>query len=129
MEIKDFIKEAMLQIVDGVNEVNTALKEKGAYIPSKQIMGENVTYKVEQDNTNRNIVNVEFDVAIMVSSTDSETMGAKLSVASIFGMNATSEGTKENQTISRIKYTLPLALPDDDIPKHHRNNFRPAKYD
>lgn len=123
MEIKDFIKEAMLQIVEGVIEVNDALKEKGAYIPSKQVAGEGVNFKVEQDDTTRNIVKVEFDIAVTVSSQDTNQVGAKLSVASWFGVGATSEGSTANQTISRIKYTLPLALPDDDVPKHIKKNF------
>jgi len=33
MDIKDFIKESLLQIVEGIKETNEALKDKGAYIP------------------------------------------------------------------------------------------------
>lgn len=33
MDIKDFIKESLLQIVDGITEANTALEAKGAFIP------------------------------------------------------------------------------------------------
>ena len=39
MEIKDFIKEALLQIVDGVSTANEALQDKGASIPTKGLMG------------------------------------------------------------------------------------------
>ena len=35
MDIKDFIKESLLQIVDGITEANTALEAKGAPIPTK----------------------------------------------------------------------------------------------
>ena len=38
MEIKDFIKEALLQIVDGVSTANEALQDKGASIPTKGLM-------------------------------------------------------------------------------------------
>lgn len=34
MDIKDFIKESLLQIVDGITEANTALEAKGASIPT-----------------------------------------------------------------------------------------------
>jgi len=40
MEIKDFIKEALLQIVDGVSTANEALQEKGASISTKGLIGE-----------------------------------------------------------------------------------------
>ncbi|SEW13274.1 hypothetical protein SAMN04487850_1733 [Prevotella aff. ruminicola Tc2-24] len=32
MDIKDFIKDSLLQIVDGIKESNEALKAKGALI-------------------------------------------------------------------------------------------------
>jgi hypothetical protein len=34
MDIKDFIKDSLLQIVDGISESNEALKAKGASYPS-----------------------------------------------------------------------------------------------
>ena len=49
MEIKDFIKEALLQIVDGVSTANEALQDKGAFIPTKGLIGEGVLFRVEGD--------------------------------------------------------------------------------
>ena len=48
MEIKDFIKEALLQIVDGVSTANEALQDKGAFIPTKGLIGEGVLFRVEE---------------------------------------------------------------------------------
>lgn len=31
MDIKDFIKESLLQIIDGISETNEALKDKGLF--------------------------------------------------------------------------------------------------
>ena len=42
MDIKDFIKESLLQIVDGITEANTALEANGASIPTTRVAGEGV---------------------------------------------------------------------------------------
>lgn len=62
MEIKDFIKEALLQIVDGVSTANEALQEKGAFIPTKGLIGEGVLFRVEEGNTTKHCIKVNFDI-------------------------------------------------------------------
>lgn len=39
MDIKDFIKGSLLQIVDGITEANTALEAKDAFIPINGVLG------------------------------------------------------------------------------------------
>lgn len=34
MDIKDFVKESLMQIAESINDVNVELEEKGSYIPS-----------------------------------------------------------------------------------------------
>ena len=46
MDIKDFIKESLLQIVDGITEANTALESKGASIPTNGVLGDGVLWSV-----------------------------------------------------------------------------------
>ena len=33
MDIKEFVKESLMQIAESINEANTELEEKGTYIP------------------------------------------------------------------------------------------------
>ena len=44
MDIKDFIKESLLQIVDGITEANKALEAKGASIPTTGVAGEELAW-------------------------------------------------------------------------------------
>ena len=86
MEIKDFIKEALLQIVDGVSTANEALQDKGAFIPTKGLIGEGKL----------NIVPLLSKVGLGVNAN-----------------GAASRETKDDgQTIHRIRCTIPLSLPD-----------------
>lgn len=128
MDIKDFIKETMVQIVEGVEGINEALETKGAYIASKQVVGEGVNVKVEKDKTTRNLVKVEFDLAVTVTNIEDNKIGTGLSIASLFSLGATSEGKNTNQEVSRIKFALPLALPDDKIEKPSNQRKRTIRY-
>lgn len=40
MDIKDFIEESLIQIVDGIANANRSLTSRGSYIPNKDIKGE-----------------------------------------------------------------------------------------
>lgn len=44
MDIKDFIEESLLQIVDGIANANRSLTSRGSYIPNKDIKGEGGYY-------------------------------------------------------------------------------------
>ena len=129
MEIKDFIKETLLQIVDGVTSANDELKSKGAYIPTNNVVGEGLLATLNQERRGtKNHIKVDFDLAVVLSQVDStkldgslKTSGeGKLKIAPFIkiGMGASSEGSasnenkNENQSIHRIKCTIPLSLPE-----------------
>lgn len=115
MDIKDFIKESLVQIVEGITEANEALKDKGTYIPSRMIVGEGVLTTLDKEtNTTRNFMRVDFDLAVTVTQSDIIKAGGGLSIASLGKLGATSEDTSKNEEISRIKYTIPIALPEMD---------------
>ena len=129
MEIKDFIKEALLQIVDGVTSANSDLKSKGAYIPTTNVVGEGILATLEQEKRRtKTHIKVDFDLAVVLSQVDStkldgslKTSGeSKLKIAPFIkiGMGAGAEGSvsnenmSENQSIHRIRCTIPLSLPE-----------------
>lgn len=129
MEIKDFIKEALLQIVDGVTSANDELKVNGAYVPTTDVVGEGIFATLEKDKgRTKTHIKVDFDLAVILSQTDStkldgslKTSGeGKLKIAPFIkiGMGTGTEGSvsnedkNENQTIHRIKCTIPLSLPE-----------------
>lgn len=105
MDLKEFTKQTLMQIVEGAAEANAELSN-GAYIP----------YHVPNNSKGRyiyddgaNVVDVDFDVAITVTESEGVNGGGGLKVA-ILNIGAGIESKAENQTISRIKYTLPLVL-------------------
>ena len=131
MEIKDFIKEALLQIVDGVSSANGELKTRGAYIPTKNVVGEGLLATLIKDGkgTTKNHIKVDFDIAVALTQEEStklegsiKTSGeGKLSIVPLLskvglGIDANGAASRETkddgQTIHRIRCTIPLSLPD-----------------
>ena len=79
MEIKDFIKEALLQIVDGVTSANDELKSKGAYIPTNNLIGEGLLATVNHERREtKNHIKVDFDLAVVLSQVDSTKLDGSL---------------------------------------------------
>jgi len=137
MEIKDFIKEALLQIVDGVTSANNELKSKGAYIPTTDVLGDGIFATLNRENgTTKTHIKVDFDLAVVLTQADStkldgtlKTAGeGKLRIAPFIKIgagagvegSASNEDRSENQTIHRIQCTIPLSLPE---PLNKQQNY------
>lgn len=112
MDIKDFVKESLMQIADSINEVNMELKEKGTYIPSGDIVGEGVLFSVIKDSKTRHFIKVEFDLAVTVSQEHGSSGGGGLSIASLANVGIKGEDKEGKEEISRIKFMIPIALPE-----------------
>ena len=111
MDLKEFTKQTLIQIVEGVNDANVALQDSGAYITNESLSnskGPCLFYK------KLNVIEVDFDVAITASESEGANGGAGLKVVGLFNAGGSVESKTENQTISRIKYTLPLVLTKDE---------------
>lgn len=106
MDLKEFTKQALIQIVEGSSDANEELAALGAYIPYSNIGNTKSAYSYDENWVARLIV----DVAITATETESANGGASLKVASLLNIGGCGENKIENQTISRIKYTLPLVL-------------------
>lgn len=131
MEIKDFIEESLLQIVDGVVNANNSLAKKGSFIPTKDIKGEGGYYDSRAIPTLEDIrhyLRIDFDIAVVVNESsdvrvegEMGTKGASLKVAKFIeagsGLEAKVKGNYEKERkqeiVHRIKCSIPLALPDN----------------
>lgn len=111
MDLKDFTKQTLIQIVEGAAEANEVLGKHNAFIPDTNIYNKDECYyAVDKEKIKRKIVTVDFDVAITATESEEANGGASLKVASLLCLGGGTENRTENQTISRIKYTLPLVL-------------------
>jgi len=114
MELKDFVSEALTQIVEGVHEAKDKVKDKGAEI-NPRLMG-GIDYVAKHggglETSNGNIAQIiEFDVAVTIVE-GKGTKGGIGIVAGAINLGSSGQSSTENSSISKIKFNVPLALPN-----------------
>lgn len=108
MEVKDFINETISQILESVDELNAKYADKGASIAN---LG-NYSYKgVWRKNY---VTDVDFDIAIEVVTDKESGKGGRLGVASVFTGSIESSSRKQDQSVSKVHFTLPVKFPAKD---------------
>lgn len=120
MDLKEFVKESIVQISKGIEEANSELKDSDAMVNpiyvqmhSKDAQGYGRTKERNPDFTNPDaklIQKVDFDVALSVEAGEQGSAGAKLSIASI-GIGAEGKIESSNRSESRIKFSIPVVFP------------------
>lgn len=111
MELKDFVRESLTQIMLGVSEAQRILAEenKGGEI-SPSISSERGKSNMIFSPSGMPIQNVDFDVAV----TAQEKTGTKGTIGvaiSIIKLGAQGESNESNTQNSRIKFSVPITLP------------------
>lgn len=115
MELKEFVKKTLLEIVEGVEEAQKAVKEHGAVVNPKYVKGDSA-------QIGREYVPVQ-DISFEVGLTTSEVTGNDKGIGVVLGplkagINGT--GNTSESSVTRIKFTVPLALPVDAASKDNK---------
>ena len=109
MDLKEFTKQTLVQIVEGIQEANNSFASCGAKVMNESPANP-VRYVRDANGNNINVIEVDFDVAITTTESDGVNGSVGLKVVPLINIGGGTESKTENQTISRIKYTLPLVL-------------------
>lgn len=123
MDLKEFVKESIVQISRGIEEANSELKDSEAMVNpiyvqthSTQAQGYGRTAK-RKDNSkhpdSKLLQVLDFDVAVTVEAGKQGSAGAKLSIAA-FNIGTEGKIDSANRSESRIRFTIPVVLPGFD---------------
>lgn len=111
MELRDFIKETIENIVDGVVAAQATIRDKGAKINPKRVQfDENGKYNDINSGMPRF---VEFDVGLTSVNTSGSSEGIGVFLGTISLGKKNDQGT-EHVAVTKIKFSLPLVLPCGD---------------
>jgi len=117
MDLKEFVSETLVSIVEGVKEAQDRTQELDSFVNPGGLMRnvQNVADNQVWDNRTNNFAQqVTFDVA--VTAEDSSKGGAKIKVLSgILGGDIGGEKGNKNSIASRVQFTVPVLLPSHDI--------------
>lgn len=110
MNLEDFIKTALTEIVTGVAVARTEIQKHGGNAGSIPAFGDVNGVKI--DRQGRQIHLVEFDIALADASGTDTKGGIGVFLGSVgLGSQAASRG--ETASTSRIKFSVPLVLPGE----------------
>jgi hypothetical protein len=116
LNLKDFVANALAQIMDGVQTAQEHAAEIGAMVSSNNTLlvvkeGQPMIEWNEDGfgKIRRYGQYIDFDVAVTTTDTAKGKMGAGLFVASI-SLGAQVEGEIQNATISKISFSIPVFL-------------------
>ncbi|MEJ1402550.1 MAG: hypothetical protein RPU61_03405 [Candidatus Sedimenticola sp. (ex Thyasira tokunagai)] len=118
MELKEFIKQSLVQINQAIEESNEELKNSAAVInpgciqinsENSQAYGRQSSKAIHEDN--KVVHKVGFDVAVYAQDDQKAGGGAKISIASI-GLGADAEVKHSNKSESRLRFSIPVIYPE-----------------
>ena len=113
MELKEFIKTAVSDIVSAVSELQTEFAENGAIVnPPLPHPISNGSVNVGKGN--EPIQRLTFDVALTTTEASSVDGGAKGGVA-IFSAKVGTEQQSSSQNVSRLSFVIPVVLPVAEV--------------
>ena len=116
MELKDFIRETLVQITNGVIEAQTIIKDTGCYInPEGFHRGEQLMPEFSKESY-RHIQKVKMSIAINVIENNEKKAGLGV-VSAILSAGISSKNNDTNSLTNRIEFEIPISLPIMDIKK------------
>lgn len=116
MELDEFITGTVKAIIKSINDTKEFAESNGA------IINPIITERIEDHDQNlsiwrkdgkdgrRLLTKIDFDVAVQASNEEGSKVGGGLKIQ-VLSIGASSTNTEKNQTTSRIKFSLNVALP------------------
>ena len=116
MDLDEFISSSIKSIIKSINETKEFAESNGAII--NPIIMERIEdhdqkssiWRKDGKDGRRFLTKVDFDVAVSASNEEGNKLGGGLKVH-VFNLGASTEEIEKNQTVSRIKFSLNVALP------------------
>lgn len=103
MELDEFITKTITGIIKGVNDSMEFAKTQNAVVNP---LYQNVVTGVHASKTNI----IEFDIAVTISNEQSSGIKGGIKILAFASLNGNTSDKGINETISRIKFTVPIVL-------------------
>ena len=118
MELKDFVKATLEQIVEGAALAQESIKSKGGIVnPSSMSFQKDGAWNNYDHSMPQEVV---FDVGLTSTDKSGSTEGIGVFLGSI-SLGKKNDGSVEQVAISKVKFTVPLVLPPGE--KLVENNY------
>ena len=115
MDLKEFVKETLVQITAGVRDAQTEVRKLGGIVNPATLSRTETggSYFASVDDMHH-VFLVDFDVAVSVAENSGTNAQAKLNVATILSLGAGGQSGNSSAATNRLTFKVPLALPLDE---------------
>ncbi|HAY3545068.1 TPA: hypothetical protein JRX92_003467 [Elizabethkingia anophelis] len=118
MELKEFIKEVLTEIVSGIEEAKEELNSKGAIVNPSLIKTDANGMYIQDIQGDRRVQEIHFE--IMVNTEEGSTGKAGIGILSgAFNLGASASSNDKVNKGNLIKFSVPISLPCTEL---KRNN-------
>lgn len=118
MELQIFIAETIKSILDGIKQAQEYAKLSGGTIVPSELNFKSDLPGTHWDDDGVIMEKIDFDVAVTVTDTNTKEGKAGISVWGI-GAGIKGQENSKNESISRIKFSIPVIYPKQIKPKKH----------
>lgn len=106
MDLKDYIEKSLYSIIAAVGGVQENVNELGVLVfPSTVKEG------FIDESGKQQLMNIKFDVAVTVGKNTTQDKGMSIKVIELISGGIKTTDTNQNQSISRINFEIPVAMP------------------
>jgi hypothetical protein len=123
MELKDFIKNAIASIANGIIEAQTELTAKGVIINPEKLKTENSGEKKLSADGWRYTQELEFEILISVDEKSAKDGGGKLTVLNFASIGLDSKNETNVNNSNKLKFKIPVAFPATKTPEEYRSTY------
>ena len=111
MELKEFVKSTIAQVIDAVDELNAMYEDKDAVVnPATPYELNKGASSVDTRQGRRQVTDIEFDLTVSVE--ESKDSGGKVNVlACVIGGDASHSHAEGSSSVSRVRFSVPVMLP------------------
>ncbi len=106
MDLSQFVSETLSQIIEGTVTAQESARARNAYVNPARLPSAGI----EVFGAGFRRQDVVFDVAVTASESTEKEGGAKIAVWGV-GVGGSGKRESENQTVSRIRFAVTIALP------------------
>lgn len=113
MELKSFVAQSLVQIVEGVVEASSQVAALGGAVSPSYATSSSSSHIGTSRGDQKPVHAVEFDVALIVNAHSASDGVEKLSVSSVGSQQEGCQASLTNESTSRLRFVVPLQLPTD----------------
>ena len=111
MELREFIKETLLQLMQGVKDAQDETKDLDAVInPETVSIGGDRVYTAI-NNTNRMVQYVSFEIGLTSTTDDSIKKGIGVNLGGVLNTGGGKDHKDSNSSATKISFEIPVVLP------------------